>query len=119
MTLSGRQLLVLKIGIALMAANIIVPPWTYTLNAGSVYSEKPAGYHFIFEPPAPARSGLMHGVKVDISRLFIQVFAIFLVAAFGMIEVKPSIKKTREPKVKMQNTKKEKPMVKTGDPWTD
>jgi len=88
MTLNQRQWLVLKVGILLVVGNILFPPWTYTLNAEGVHSEKPAGYQFIFEPPAPERDNLRFGVRIDINRLLLQTFAIFMVTALGMIETR-------------------------------
>ncbi|MCF6256217.1 MAG: hypothetical protein L3J98_07695 [Gammaproteobacteria bacterium] len=119
MTLNGRQLIALKIGIILMTINIIFPPWVYTVNGGSFHSENPAGYYSIFEPPSPESSKPAHGVKIDLSRLLIQVVAIILISALGMIKAKPGIQKARESKENIRNSEKEKPTVKSGDPWTD
>jgi hypothetical protein len=109
MTFNGRQLFVLRISIAAIVANFILPPWNYTIDARAIRSEKPAGYYFILEPPLPESSKPMYGVKIDLSRLLIQTSAIFLIAALGIIGVKPRKRKTSI----------EKQVTKTGDPWTD
>lgn len=50
----------------------LFPPWTYTIDAESVHSMKPAGYAFIALPPNPEGDAPAYGVKIDFSRLFIQ-----------------------------------------------
>ena len=109
MSLNQRQWFVLKVGVLLVVGNILFPPWTHTVNAKGIHSEKPAGYQFIFEPPWPERAGVQYGVRIDINTLLLQIFAVFLISAFGLIETRSRGKETTS----------EGPEGKTGDRWTE
>ena len=76
MTFSSRQLKILIRFSFLLVAMGLYPPWTYTFDAQSIHSEKPAGYDLIFTPPLPERDAPAFGVRMDISRLLIQWFVL-------------------------------------------
>ncbi len=76
-----------KIVIAATAIFIVMdlfPPWTYTLKFQSFYHEKPAGYTLILDPPRPEVDSIGYGVRIDLSRLFLQ-WLILVAAAWGGI----------------------------------
>jgi hypothetical protein len=80
----------------LIAAGVIfvgmglLPPWIYTLDAGSIEREKPAGYALIVSPPNPEKDLPAFGVRLDISRLLIQ-WLVLVAATDGLLLL------TREP----------------------
>ncbi len=79
---SRAQERVLWIVVALVVLMLIVPPWVATIHvAGSgqrVDQEWPTGYAPIFAPPA--HSGAT-GIRVDLSRLLLQVVALLSITA--------------------------------------
>lgn len=83
MTLNSKQLRILIAGVVIFVAIGLFPPWTYTFNAESIPSEKPAGYALIVSPPNPEQAVPVFGVRLDISRLLIQWLV--LVAATGSL----------------------------------
>lgn len=72
MDINNNQRLIIMIGMVIIVCMGLFPPWTYTFKATSTYSEEPAGYSFIASAPARKSKNLMHGIKIDTSRLFIQ-----------------------------------------------
>ena len=54
----------------------LFPPWLSTLNTSGIHSERDAGYHFIFTPPAPAYDSRYYGVRLDCARLMIEWLSI-------------------------------------------
>lgn len=65
-------------GVFLFILMGIVPPWVQTFDAKGTYSEEPLGYFPIITPPKPTRESRWFGVKIDISRLAIQWFVVFV-----------------------------------------
>ena len=64
--------LLFLVGVWLLSA--AVPPWVYTFSPprGGPAAIKPAGYHPLWIPPAPARKHSLAGVRIDLERLLIQ-----------------------------------------------
>jgi len=82
MTFNPKQLRILIAAGVIFVAIGLFPPWTYTFDAQSIHSEKPAGYALIVSPPGPEETGSpAFGVRLDISRLLVQWLV--LVAATG------------------------------------
>jgi len=63
---------VVGVGLIVFVLMSLFPPWTYTFDRQSTYSEKPAGYAFILKSPPPERNSYYHGIRIDTTRLFIQ-----------------------------------------------
>jgi hypothetical protein len=81
--------LTLLAGMSLLLALCVYLPWTFTLNhyvsrtgvygeypETSTRRETPAPYGFIFLPPQPPST--YEGTRVDLTRLFISMFAVVL-----------------------------------------
>jgi hypothetical protein len=85
MRLNTTQRVIILAGIAIIALMGLFPPWTYTLKATMTYSEEPAGYGFIASPPRRKGDSLMHGVKIDSSRLLIQWTVTIAASCFGVL----------------------------------
>jgi hypothetical protein len=79
------QIKVLIVGLIIIILMGAVPPWTYTFTARSIYSEVPAGYSFIANPPKPRDSSAAHGVKLDIVRLLVQWLIVATATALGIV----------------------------------
>jgi hypothetical protein len=87
MKIQTNQRKILIAGIALIAAMAVFPPWTYTFRYQSTYSEEPAGYSFIADPPSPKSTRRTDGVKIDIARLSVQVVAVLALMGIGLLVV--------------------------------
>jgi len=83
--LESKRKLIVLIGLLVIAAMCAFPPWVYTVKTVTVYSQTPAGYHFIGSPPAAAGTTLMHGVRLDGVRLGFQCLGVVALAAFGWL----------------------------------
>jgi len=63
----------------LMLVAILYPPWLHTFDANGDYGghvTKPAGNHFLFNPPAPEGSARPFGVKLDFPKLLVELLGI-------------------------------------------
>lgn len=85
MQLNKTQRKIILSGIAVIVLMGLFPPWTYTYKSESKYSENPAGYCFIASPPSRQGSSLTSGIKIDMSRLFIQWTMSIAAAVFGAL----------------------------------
>lgn len=85
MNLNSKQRKTSIFGVMLIIGMCIFPPWIYTFKSSGVYSENPAGYSFIAEPPSPKSYNVMHGVKIDMNRLLIQVIAVASFIGLGLL----------------------------------
>lgn len=68
---------IILIGVGLIIFTILFPPWIHTFDwsgneGGSIHSEKPAGYGFIFSPPSPEKKSGAYGIQIDFTRIFLQ-----------------------------------------------
>jgi hypothetical protein len=72
MRINTTQRVIILSGMAVIVLMGLYPPWTYTFKSSITYSEQPAGYGFIASPPRTIADSLMHGAKMDMSRLLIQ-----------------------------------------------
>jgi len=64
-----------KLVIVALSAVVLMgmfPPWTYAFTNQYADSKRPAGYSFILTPPPPRIDVPVHGVVLDVSRLFVQ-----------------------------------------------
>lgn len=72
----GERRLVLAGGLVLIVLTGLFPPWEYTFSGAAggapITSSRPARYAPIFFPPKPADKSLVHGVRLDLRRLFVQ-----------------------------------------------
>lgn len=87
MKIQMKQRKILIAGVALIALMALFPPWTYTFKYQSTYSEEPAGYSFIADPPRPRATRRTDGVKLDIARLTVQVVAVLALMGIGLLVV--------------------------------
>jgi len=87
MRLNATQRTIILAGIAVIVLMGVYPPWTYTFKSTMTYSEEPAGYGFIASPPSRRGDNLMHGVKIDTSRLLIQWAVAIAASSFGVLVV--------------------------------
>jgi len=83
-TISKIQKTIILIGAAALITSCLFPPWVYTFKNERVSSEEPAGYSLILDPPARRNSYYAHGVKIDISRISLQFFAILISTGVGV-----------------------------------
>ena len=60
------------------------PPWIHTFKAEGIYSEESAGYSLLIDPPSRKKANIRFGVKLDTSRLLLQVFMVFFTTGFGI-----------------------------------
>jgi len=81
------QKLILIYGLILFVLFSAFPPWIYTLyitgtrDYSGIRSEKSAGYHFILSPPAPEKDAPAFGVKLDVSRLGLELISVAAITA--------------------------------------
>jgi hypothetical protein len=70
---------VIWLGIGAVGLMLLFPPWTRTFSYPGMRSEAPAGYAPIFAPPARPDDYSI-GMRLDLSRLLIQIAIVGLVA---------------------------------------
>lgn len=75
---------ILIAGIVIILVCCLFPPWICTYKAESRYSENPAGYALIISPPDPESSNRF-GIKLDTSRLLLQLFIVFIATGAGVL----------------------------------
>lgn len=85
LTLSKIQKSIILIGGVSLVLCCLIPPWVYTFKSESTYSQEPAGYSLIFDPPWKKRDGFAHGVKLDTARILLQIFMISVATGAGVI----------------------------------
>jgi hypothetical protein len=85
-SMNKKQRKIILIGFVIVIVCCLFPPWVYyTFNAKGAYSESPAGYSLIIEPPEPRHTYPPgNGVKLDVPRLLLQIFIISLSTGFGV-----------------------------------
>jgi len=84
----------LWIGIAVIVAMGIYPPWLYTFTAQGVNSRENAGYNCILTPPQPKEDIAPYGIILDIPRLCLQWVIIAIVTGGLIVTFKD--KKTKD-----------------------
>ena len=86
-TLQRRIIITALVVLILM---LLFPPWTDSFDAGNQYNHftysKPIGYAFIATPPSPSRN--LGSIRVDLSRLAIQIVVIILITLLAMMLAK-------------------------------
>lgn len=88
-SLNQIQKKILITGIILILACSLFPPWVHTFKAKGTYSEESAGYSLIISPPARKISdNVRFGVKLDTSRLLLQIFIISIATGAGVLFTK-------------------------------
>jgi hypothetical protein len=85
--LNKSQKKILTIGIIVTLVCCVFPPWVRTYKATSTYSERSIGYALIISPPR-AGSSMRVGVKLDTSRLLLQIFIISIATGAGVLLTK-------------------------------
>jgi hypothetical protein len=87
--LNTLQQRVLGIGLAFLAASLLIAPWTFTLEWQAIKMERSAGYSFLFWPPVPPKEAHprpdLWGVKVDVPRLVVTLAVVVLSTIGGVI----------------------------------
>jgi len=82
-SLNKLQKKVVIIGFVAIILCCAFPPWIHTYKAEGVYSEESAGYSLLMHPPSRKKS-FRFGVKLDTSRLLLQIFMVSLTTGFGI-----------------------------------
>lgn len=85
MRLDGKRRILALTGLLAIALMCAFPPWLHTVQTVAVYSQKPAGYHFVGTPPKPDGETRMHGVRLDGVRLGFQCLGVAALVAFGWL----------------------------------
>jgi hypothetical protein len=76
-----RKIIALSIAAAVLFIGLF-PPWIQTYDLNSTHTQTGAGYAFIWSPPAPRDYSYSIGIKLDITRLSVELVAV-LTAGFG------------------------------------
>jgi hypothetical protein len=71
-------------GVLCLSVLMCYVPWTYTYNASGAQRERPAGYSFVFDPPAPEHDRPAYGVKVDVPRAAIPMAVVVCATIAGV-----------------------------------
>jgi len=99
-SLNSRQQKVVWAGLILILLMCLFPPWVYTIDyardGASVHSEKPAGYGSLFFAPDPLSYSVGHGIRIDLTRLFIQFVFLATSTLLGFILTKDKGTKEEE-----------------------
>jgi len=82
--MNTKQKNIYIIVITLIIIMCLFPPWIKTYKFKNIYSEKPAGYSFIFSPPDPTVNS-RRGVELDLERLSIQFIAVVALLGLGLL----------------------------------
>ena len=86
--LNKVQKKIIIIGATTIIICCFFPPWIHTFNAKGIYSEESAGYSLLTTPPVKKRDNVRFGVKLDISRLLLQIFMISITTGVGVFILK-------------------------------
>lgn len=86
-SLNKNQKKLIIIGAILIFVCCLFPPWLRTYKAESIYSERSIGYALITSPPKAGKS-VRFGVKLDVSRLLLQIFIISIATGTGVFVFK-------------------------------
>jgi hypothetical protein len=79
------QKIIIIIGALSIILLCLFPPWIRTFSLMGIHSEKPAGYAFIVDPPAPEKDTGAFGVRIDTSRLLIQLAIVIVATSLGVL----------------------------------
>jgi len=83
-SLNKLQKKVVIIGFVAIILCCAFPSWIHTYKAEGVYSEESAGYSLLIDPPSRKKDNIRFGVKLDTSRLLLQIFMVSLATGFGI-----------------------------------
>lgn len=83
-SLNKVQKKILIAGIIIILVCCLFPPWVRTYKAQSTYSERSAGYALIISPPR-TRNSMRFGIKLDTSRLLLQLFIVSIATGAGVL----------------------------------
>lgn len=83
-SLNKVQKKILIAGIIIILVCCLFPPWVRTYKAESIYSERSAGYALIILPPQTGNS-IRFGIKLDTSRLLLQLFIVSIATGAGVL----------------------------------
>ena len=84
---SMRHKPIIIFGAVAFIVSALFPPWVFTINLPNAGpTERPGGYHLIFDPP-PAYKSASAGVRIDYARLLIQWAVIGIVVA-GAVSIR-------------------------------
>lgn len=96
--MNRAQKVVLAVGLAIMLVMALVPPWRvqWAVMETTATGDETAGYHFLFtnldtHAATEAMKALKYwepsftGMQIDARRLAVQVFAVAIVTALGVI----------------------------------
>lgn len=87
----SRSRVVLAIGLILLGATLLFPPWEFTFTApGMATVTRPAGYSVVISPPSLESEGgfgnrRTSGVRIDWSRLLIEMGVVVVLGGVGFL----------------------------------
>ena len=95
----------------MIVAMALFPPWTHTINRGSYYVVRPAGYEFIgytptadefigYTPTAdPKELSVDFSVKIDMTKLSFQILIVFALTGIGVLAFSRDVNDEEQPKL--------------------
>jgi len=81
--LNKKQNKILKFGMAAILLCCLFPPWTSTYKSSTLHKVRSEGYSFIASPPKG--QSYRHNVKLDVSRLLLQLFIVSIATGGGIV----------------------------------
>ena len=84
MSMNEKQKKLIVVGVAIIILMGLFPPWKYTFNYKTAFSEEPAGYGFLLSPPKKKEESVTHGIELDMTRLCVQWIIVSLAAGLGV-----------------------------------
>ncbi len=85
---SPKQIRLIIVSVTVFVLIGLFPPWVYTLDTANMHTEKPAGFALIVKPPTPERDAPAFGVRLDMSRLFVEWLILAASASLGLLLTK-------------------------------
>jgi hypothetical protein len=68
---------IIALGLVVILGICLIPPWKETFaRPGAAPTERPLGYFPIWSPPEPTRVSRAFGVKIDVTRMTIQLLGV-------------------------------------------
>ena len=81
--LNKKQNKILKIGLAAILLCCLFPPWTSTYKVKALHVMRSEGYSFIAFPPE--KYSIRYNIKLDVTRLLLQLFIVSVATGGGII----------------------------------
>ena len=80
-----KQRKIISIGAFVLIVCCLFPPWVYTVKHRDIYSEESAGYSLILSPPEKKGDSAANGVKLDVTRILLQIFMISVATSVSVL----------------------------------